>query len=63
MSSIYHERDWEDEPTLEEKIKYYFICAASALSIMDRCRYCEHLRAAIKELDEREVKRNENKMD
>lgn len=57
------ERNLKDEPTPEEELKYHFICAASSLGIMDRCYVCDHLRAAIKKLDEREVKENENKMD
>lgn len=63
MSSIYKERNWADEPTPEEELKYHFICAASSLGIMDRCYFCKDLRDAMRKLEERKVKENENKMD
>lgn len=63
MSSIYKERNWKDEPTTEEEIKYQFICAASLLGIMDRCYFCKDLRDAMRKLEEKEVQKNENQMD
>lgn len=61
MNSIYKERNWEDEPTLEEELKYHFICAASAIGIMDKCYFCKDLRDAMRKLEEMGAK-NENKM-
>lgn len=63
MSSIYKERNWKDEPTTEDEIKYQFICAASLLGIMDRCYFCKDLRDAVRELEKRKAKENENQMD
>ena len=60
--SIYHFPEPDNE-TISGRIRYMFVVAASALEIMDKCYNCPHLRCAIKEMEKREVMKNENKMD
>lgn len=59
--TIYHYPE-PDKTTMLDRVKYTFVVAASALGIIDQCYHCMHLRHAIKECEEREVKNNENKM-
>ena len=60
--TIYHFPEPDNE-TISERIIYMFVVAVSALGIMDKCYNCDHLRCAIKEIQKREVRKNENKMD
>ena len=59
--TIYHFPE-PDNKTIQDQIKYMFVVAASALGIMDKCYNCQHLRCAIKEMEKRKVKENENQM-
>ena len=60
--TIYHFRSPDNE-TISGRIRYMFVVAASVLGIMGKCYNCPHLRCAIKEMEKREVMKNENKMD